>query len=640
MKKLKGLLALVLAVTSFVSLAACETETDISSATELQWSDGYNENGRFNSELYYSNDFESLITAADPYIYYDETDNYFYLYSTETGGGILEGYRSKNLANWEYLGHIYERNSSYWATSCFWAPKVTKNPADGKYYLYTCCNSYGTVGLPEGTTVNGTAVKEGVDIKDSNFQIEARMTLTVLVSDSPAGPFVEWTGTREKHVEYYHGEKTGNTGDEVTLSSGPIFNFANAPAAWAVNKETYEENGTNVFAQIDAFPFFDDNGDFYLYFVRSIDNWHSSRYGLHGVWGVKMLDMVTPDYETLTQLTQPGYVTVGGKKSSDVIDNAQVNEGPCMQTHTSVLPDGTTVKKYYLTYSRSGMGDPNYSACVAVADSPLGYAKGSKEAENGGFVKLDAKYGNPVHMINEGYDMYTATGNAMFFHTEDEEFLCSLATVYNKTTPSTTSRNFIIDRVTWEYNEELGYDMPHSNGPTQGSLQPAPSVYSGYRNIASEAKVTATNGRDGESADELTDGYVAIHARDQAKEFWSKDGGTTISLEFSEARQVRSVMIYNSLDVNYAFKSIDYVLIETENGAYVAKDIAYPERYLTSDVNLGGTLRPGSAAVVEFAELKVKKITIKLSEKYMDLASYLGDEYAGIAVNEIRVLGK
>ncbi|MGN1053321.1 MAG: family 43 glycosylhydrolase [Candidatus Scatosoma sp.] len=640
MKIIKSAAVLILAA-SLLSATACETnKTELSGATALQWSDGINEYGRYNNELYYSNDFESLIRAADPYIYYDETDKYFYLYSTETSSGVLEGYRSKNLANWENLGVIYRRNTSYWASACFWAPKVVRNPEDGKYYIYTCCSATGSVGLPEGTKSDGTAEKEGVDIQDKNFQIEARMNLTVLVADSPAGPFVEWTGTRENHVEYYHGEKTGVVGDEVTLKSGPVFDFADAPSAWAVNKETFEENGSNVFAQIDAYPFFDDNGDFYLYFVRSIDNWHGDRSGLHGVWGVKMLDMVTPDYETLTQLTQPGYYTVGGKKSPNSIDSATINEGPCMQVHKTKQADGSVTKKYYLTYSRSGYGDAGYSACLAVADSPLGYAKGSAEAENGGFVKLDSKYGNPVHAINDAYDMYRATGNAMFFKANGEEFLCSLATVKNKTTPSVSSRNFIIDRVTWSYNEELGYDMPHSNGPTQGSLQPAPSVYTGYRNIAGEATITATNLRSGEDANKLSDDYIVIHARDAEKELYSKDGGTTVTLEFPEAKTVRSIMVYNSIDTCFAFKKIDYVLLETEDGAYVAKDIAYPEKYLTSDVNLGGTLRPGGAAVIEFSELSVKKITIKCSEKFIDYGSVLGEEYAGIALNEIRVLGK
>jgi len=633
----RRLAAFALACTTALSFVftACsggETELDVSGATPLAWSDGYNDNHRYDNSLYYSNDFESLISAADPFILYDEADGgWFYLYFTEVGGGILDGYRSRNFANWEYLGHIFQRSNSYWAEGRFWAPKVVKNPKDGKYYMYTCCSDQNSVFVPEGTQrTDSTADNYASEILDG-------LNLTVLVADAPGGPFKEWTGMRPNHVEYYHGEPTGVVGDEVTLESGPMFDFANAPAGWETNKDHFEENGTNIFAQLDAFPFFDDNGDFYLYFIRSRDL--NDATGKQGPWGVKMLDMVTPDYTTLTWLAQPGRMTVGGENSSNVIDDPTVNEGVYVQKHVTQKADGTSVSKYYLTYSRGGMGGKNYSACVAVADSPLGYAKGSKEAANGGFVKLPSKYGNPVHMINEGYDMYEATGNAMFFKAGDEQFLCSLATVYNKTTPTKSSRNFIIDRVTWDYNEELGYDLPHSNGPTQGSLQPGPAVATGYKNIASEATITVKNARENENVAQLTDNYVTIHTRDADKEFWSKEGGLSVTMEFSQARTVRSIMVYNSHDVNLAFKKIDYVLLETEDGAYIAKDVAYPEKYLTGDVNLGGMLRPGGAASLSFNELKVKKITLKFSEKFLDYGDY-GEEYQGIALSEIRVLGK
>lgn len=632
MKKVFFRVMVLVCVACFAFTAAScgrKTENNASNAAALVWSDGINDEGRYNNSLYYSNDFESVITAPDPFILYDEADGgWFYLYSTETGGGVLPGYRSRNLANWEYLGTIYKRNSSYWAEARFWAPKVVKNPADGKYYMYTCCSDDGTEFIPEGLK----------KYDHSDRAVQDGLYLTVLVADSPAGPFKEWTGRRPNHVNYFHGEPTGEVGDEVTLQSGPMFDFAQAPAAWELNKDIFAENGTNIFGQLDAFPFFDENGDFYLYFIRSRDINDST--GKQGPWGVKMLDMVTPDYTTLTWLAQPGRLTVGGENSPGNIDNNSVNEGVCVQRHTTVKPDGTQVSKYYLTYSKGGYTEPSYSSCLAVADAPLGYAKGSAEAQNGGYVKLESKYGNPVHMVNEAYDMYNATGNIMFFRAGDENFLCSLATVYNKTTPTRTSRNFVVDRVKWEYNEELGYDIPHSNGPTQASLQPAPAVFSGYENIAGEATVTATNARDGRGAEKLTDDYVTVHARDAEKEFWSKAGGTTITLEFQEARAVRSVMLYNSHDVYFAFKSIDSLYVETENGAYEAKDVPFPEKYLTGDVELGGSVRPGSAAVIEFQELKVKKIIIKLTQKFMDISEFAGDDMAGICVSEIRVLGK
>lgn len=623
-KKLCGIvLSVLFAVTAFFG---CNSRNEAyGDAKEIAWSDGYNDQGRYDSSLFYSNDFESVPVAADPYIFYE--DGWFYLYSTEVSGGVLVGYRSRNLANWEYLGTIFQRQSNYWASACFWAPKVVKNPADGKYYMYTNCSGTGQIGLPEGTSLNSSSE---VFAK----QIEDRLHLTVLVADSPAGPFHEWTGKR--YIEkFYHGESLGWSEDEVTLTSGPIFDFANAPAAWETNKEHFESNGTNIFAQLDAYPFFDDDGTFYLYFVRSVDL--NDRIGKHGVWGVKMLDMVTPDFNTLTRLTQPGYLTVGGERSPSSIDNSTINEGPCVRKHTTVKADGTKVSKYYLFYSRSGYGDPSYSACLALADSPLGYEKGSAEAENGGYVKLDPKYGNPVHMISN-HDMYNATGNAMYFSAEGEEFFVSLATVYNKTNPSVSVRNFIIDRMVWDYNDEIGFDIPHSNGPTQASLQPAPYVYSGYKDIAGDAKATATNIREGSSAESLTNGYVTIHERDEAKDFYST-GSTEITLEFDTLRTVRAVMVYNSFNIDFAFKKIDYILLEGEKEKYIIRDVEYPEKYLTGLQELGGEMRAGGAAVAEFAELEVKRIRIGISEKFSMLGEILED-YAGIGISDIRILGK
>lgn len=596
-------------------------------STEIAWSDGYNAHGRYDNSLFYSNDFESVPVAPDPYIFYE--DGWFYLYSTEVSGGILVGYRSRNLANWEYLGAIYRRASNYWANGCFWAPKIVKNPADGKYYIYTNCSGTGQIGLPEGTSLNS-------DSEVFAKATEARLHLTVLVADSPAGPFREWTGKRiiEK---FYHGKSLGEAEDEVTLTSGPIFDFANAPAAWAVNKENYERNGTNVFAQLDAYPFFDDDGSFYLYFVRSVDDLHETRTGMHGVWGVKMKDMVTPDFNTLTQLTQPGFLTVGGSRSPGSVDDNTINEGPCVRKHTTTRADGTKVSKYYLSYSRSGYGDPKYSACLAIADSPLGYPKESLVAPNGGFVKLEPKYGNPMHMISN-HDLYNATGNAMYFSAGGEEFLVSLATVYNRTNPKTTSRNFIIDRIVWEYNEALGYDIPHSNGPTQASLQPAPYVYSGYRDIAGDAKVSATNMRERADVQALINGYVTIHERDSEKDFYST-GSTEITLSFEAPRTVRAVMVYNSFNYDFAFKKIDYILLEGKNGSYIIRNVVYPESYLTGSEILGWEMRAGGAAVAEFEELEVSRITIKISEKFSKLDEQF-EEYRGIGISNICILGK
>ena len=611
------------------TLSGCGSEKNqYRGAKEIAWSTGVNAENQYDNSLFYANDYESIPSCADPFILYDD-DGWAYLYYTETSGGVLEAYRTQNFANWEFLGPVYERDSGYWGVGRFWAPKVAKNPADGKYYMYTSCSGTGEIGLPEGTSLDSKSPVFAPETKD-------RLHLTVLVSDSPSGPFKEWTGERPNVVKYYHGKEIGK-GDTVTLTSGPIFDFANAPAGWETNKEYFESNGTNVFAQLDPYPFFDEDGTLYLYFTRSNDQ--NGSLNKQGTWGVKMMDMVTPDYSTLTRLIEPGYMTIGGEKSPNSMDHDAVNEGCYVQRHTTVKPDGTEVDMYYLTYSRNGYGDPYYSACLAVADSPLGFAKGSAEAKNGGFAKVPAEHGNPVHVINDAYDMFEATGNGMFFNIGDEEFIVSLATATNRTDKITQSRNLVIDRIVWEYNDTLGYDIPHSNGPTQASLQPVPAVYSGYKDIAGEANVTVENICDGYDKNNLTDGYVTIHSRDIAKEVLFNKDGVEITLEFDEPRAVRAVMVYNSCDVNNAFSKIDAIVFENDGERKIIRDVEFPEAYLTDDPQNGGNIRPGGAAVAEFDEMQVTKITIVITEKLVEFEEFLED-YLRIGISNIRILGK
>ncbi len=557
------------------------------------------------NNLFYSNDFSSVRGAADPFILYE--DGWFYLYFTEIRSGVLAAYKSRDMASWEKVWIIFEREETYWAHGRFWAPRVFKYPKDGKYYLYCACSGDGEIGLPEGTSLDKGSPVYASEILD-------RLHLTVLVADKPEGPFQVWTGTRTIE-KFYHGESLGQTEDEVTLSSGPIFDFANAPAGWETNKAHYERNGTNIFAQLDPMPFLDDDGELYLYFTRSRDM--NDEKHKQGGWGVRMTDPVTPDYNTLTCLNIPGFYTVGGDRAPSDMDDDIVNEGVSMTKHRTVHKDGSTTDMYYLTYSRSGMGCPYYSACLAVADAPLGYAKGSREAANGGFVKLASKYGNPLHCIDAicdgdghwhnapSYDLFQATGNGIFFRAGAEEFLVSLCTVL---IPGKESRNFIIDRITWRYNGELGFDVPHSNGPTQGSLQPCPAIVSGYENIAKQALVTSSAPG---NTTLLQDGFVAIHSRDDDMVYYADKGELCISLTLKEARKLRSVMVYNTWDKSRAFASVDRIELRSRGSLCLAlEEIPFPADYLTDS----GALRPGGAAAAVFEETLADHITIYISK--------------------------
>ena len=89
-------------------------------------------------------------------------------------------------------------------------------------------------------------------------------------------------------------------------------------------------------------------------------------------------------------------------------------------------------------------------------------------------------------------------------------------------------------------------------------------MYSGYRNVADKATVTATNEIDG-SAKYLTDGMTVTMRRDENRQFRAKGCKTKITLTFREPVSVRGILIYNSYN-KYTFKNvstINFALTET-----------------------------------------------------------------------------
>ena len=201
-----------------------------------------------------------------------------------------------------------------------------------------------------------------------------------------------------------------------------------------------------------------------------------------------------------------------------------------------------------------------------------------------------------------------------------------------------TGRIYALSQMTWQYNEKLGFDTPVANGPTT-SLQPLPSVYSGYRNVADRATVTATGEIDG-SAKYLTDGMTVTMRRDEKMQFRAKNNKTKITLTFAEPVSIRGILIYNSYNYDNAFKNvstINFSLTETptwhtgnEKSCFIADLPFATEAYSLPE----GGLQPGSAAVATFNEIKTNKIEIEFDKDDM-LGG--GDE---LRIAEIVVLGK
>lgn len=495
-------------------------------------------------------------------------DGYFYVVVT---GAPFKCWRTADFAKWEYMGFAFTPSDDAWSFGDYWAPEIIKNPVDGKWYMY-----YSAAGkaLPEGA----------LDARNTE-----RMHIGVAVSDNVNGPYTE---CRDEQGQTIH------------------FDFSQSEVAQAELAGRKQK----VFATIDAHPFFDGN-DLYLYFVRQAD-----RFGTAGnsIWGVKMRSMTQPDYSTMKQLTAPRLKSIGGA-IIETEDGCTVNEAPWMTRHTTSGPDGSKVDKYYLTFSIYGYTDRRYAVCTATAEAPLG-----------DFIKLGTEAGQPMHGIAPDFDHMSGTGHHSFVEAGEETFI-----VYHAHTDrahGSPTRAIAADRVVWLYDAALGYDIPHSNGPSY-SLQPVPAVTCGYRNLAAEATVTATNITAG-SAALLNDGVVSIQSYDDERELVVGNAGTTVTIEFAEERTVRAVMVYNSREIWLAFSSIDAVVFEGSGGKYGIADLGFPQDYYWDDLSL---MRPGGAAVAEFNEIAVKKITFTVSKKLVDAPD---PAFAGIALAEIVVLGK
>ena len=610
---LLGAAMLVLPVCGFTG---CGGETQ-----PFTYDDGISASGNYDSSVFYRNDLK-VDWFADPGVIYAE-DGYFYAYGTASDmSGAIRAWRSKNLADWEFVGVVYNCEADGWAYLDVWAPEVLYyqtteqkiNDEPGLYYMYF---SAAWRNYPSGS---------GFD----NYR------MSVAVADSPAGPFIDvgkdtaWTnadGTQISVSEYYG---RGYDGSE------PVFLFEEHLEEIAANGVDLDgtldgvQNEANaVFSVIDPSPFIDEDGSMYMYFVRHQSTGNSGNV----IYGMRMFDPITPDYSTVMPLAAANAV-VGANRECDYFEKVNgvytpmddpavslstseegVNEAPFMQRHTTVKADGSTVTKYYLTYSIIGYTSPFYSVSLATGDSPLGT-----------FRKVSASL--PVHGTNSDFDHMSGTGHHCFVQAGDENFIFYHAHC-DRSMGNGNPRALAVDRVYWYYNEELGYDIYHSDGPSY-SLNPVPEVTSGYKNIVPQAQIEATNAADGRSAALLQDGMSAIHAYDDALEFVA-NGSTQITVTLPRSYTVNAIFIYNSRSYSMAFSKVSEVRMTASDGSvYVVNDLAFNTEYYNTT---NETIRPGAAAVMAFEPLSIVKIELTIDTPIRSGA-------AQIAVDEIKVMGK
>lgn len=608
---------------------------------------------------------------------------WFYMYSTKYGGvpstedgktptkenGDAAYYpyvltsRSRDLVDWEMCGAVdncysLKLSMDTWVASSMYAPECIRNPKDGKYYLYYTARS---------KTNNAELREKGARYTDSK-NANDRFYIGVAVSDSPCGPFLPCTSEN-----MYGGADKANLNGYVLSEINPTIMVDEECDALFYTDEFRNASDFSsrdeVFAIIDASPFFDENGDLYLYFAR-----HSSSKNPAGnnVWGVKMKDMVSPDYTTLSCLFRGCYTSnytntpmlgnkdaslgkkfvrteylgetqcdpdkprhlarswasyttyADGTESNDAQSEFDLIEAPnVMMTKDK---DGKTV--YVCSYAMGGVdrvaGD--YDCKAAYSYDPLK-----------GFIKPNVEDGAFILGVDPSVnDFMSNLGHISFVEAGEELWIAH----WQRQTPFAgrdQGRLYALSACSLQYMENTGIYMPVANGPTT-SLQPKAEVATGYKNVAKQAKITVSNGKD-ETVKYLNDGMWVTRGEHAAKEFHAERGTTEITFTFDSPVTVRGILIYNSYTTNNAFKNISLIqfdLAETpkwhkgEETKCFIKNLPYnAAAYLTSM----GNLQPGSAAVATFNEIKVTGITISVQ------ASDLYNEQGELRISEIVVLG-
>ncbi len=608
---LAGALAAVLALL----LAGCgKAGEPAESLVYLDYGTGLGESGnKYNRELYGMNGNDP--SGADPGCFYvspeedPEYGGYYYMYPTSFATSdfanakfdtadykernitnlVARCYRSRDLYNWELAGaleggYVMEVEAADWCRDLWWAPEVIRNPSDGKYYLY--CNAvpsrdYGVEGLPTSSNTNNNHM------------------IVVAVSDTPVGPF---------DVLYDIDEETGKRIPTINFHTG-----CGSDYDWAV---------------IDVSPFFDDNGDFYLYFNKHADD-HNA---MNGMWGVKMLSMTHADYSTVSCVTwpgastvsnEPGHINRGDVKVGETYETSNeggINEGVYMIKHAG---------RYYATYSQYGYGNISYSVIQAVSDDPLK-----------GFRKLTPNEGNPV-LDGSQFGVMNGTGHHAIARKGNEYAIIYHRHMSNVSWEDGGGRCLCADRLYWVKNAD-GLDVLTASGPTK-SLQWLDEDVSGAKNLARTATYEVSGG---EGVEYLNDGLEPFYSVASGMFFKTTAARCTITLRWDEPVSVRSVMIFNSSSINTAFSKVREIRFKLakrpswasgDYDAAVIENLKLPERYCDPETQEYVT---DASAVAEFDPILVSEITITLDgrDKYVT-EDKLGDAFYEIDLSELVVLG-
>ena len=336
---------------------------------------------------------------------------------------------------------------------------------------------------------------------------------------------------------------------------------------------------------------------------------------------------------------------------------------------------------YYLTYSPMGYSFRQYSVLQAVSTSPNGPFRKLNPNEGlsviGMIGNLEQKYygswynkkyydisapdidysitgkdssgsfTKDYNDLSTAIDYAGGTGHHSFVQVNGEIY-----SVYHEDANGVSNYDHYNDDVDGYQGRRIAFDKVHivkspvltyntldsasgssalpvlyGNGPT-ASLQPKPSVATGYTNIANEATITGN----GTGIDYLKDDLHVTHSVYGDWEY--KTSGTdTITMTFETPKNIRSVMIYNSAYYNYALKSVRKLTLTLASGEKVEFN-----NLTQNDFNYNSAksmMRYGGSIIADFNEVSVTKIEITVNP-----ADKLNTSSQEIRIGDIKVLGR
>lgn len=608
----KRIVSVGLAVLAAVTLLAAgcgegKNYIKMSYYDEASYADG-EDYSTINENLFYRN--ERKVDVADPCVVYVDDENdadygTYYLYGT-TGNTGFFCWKSDDLVNWEGVGYalLYRDLTTPEGKAVSidsWAPEVIYDGDADKWYMFFSSTP-----------------------KDSSNSYIPY----IAEGDSPAGPFTlvdhidSYTATDGTPLKDIENIETDNSYYYQRYMTFDPYQMSQAMEKLGLGDM---DATSDVLRAIDFHPYVDSaTGDKYLYFNTSVNSY---------IMGIKMNSWAEPDYSTLTIIAKPGYSTPSAAEK-DVPNemNTSVNEAAWITEHNG---------KYYLTYSTNSYRDKTYQVCQAVADSPLGEFRKLTEEEGGILLSADAALRDDV----------SGTGHSSIINAGGQYYI--VYHKHNSVSEGGSSRHVAVDEIEWiTVKDAQGNDLDvmYANGPTT-SVQPLPEFASEYKNVASEAEVSATSLADDSSVSCLTDGLLSVNrfANNDMVETYVKEtcftAETTITLTFDDYKTIRALMIYNSKNMESAFYNIERVEFDCrlEDGTLATKYIdglvfdwdAYTS---TDDIDV---IRPAASAIAEFDEIECIEIRITISpatEEQIPVHGY--NDMAELAVSEIRVLGK